>query len=65
VNGMIASLCGDYRLLNTGQQLLRLRQRQPQIGDISEAGRPIDLDPVNTSATRCRARFRPIAKPTP
>jgi hypothetical protein len=47
--GMVASLRGDYVPLNVREQLLRLSQRQPQVGEITKIIRPADRHPVGAS----------------
>jgi hypothetical protein len=44
---MVASLRGHNRLLHPGQDLLGLRQRQPQVGDVAQVARLIDLQQVD------------------
>ena len=40
---MIVGLDGDDRLLQARQDLLRLSQRQPQLGDLAEATKWPDI----------------------
>jgi len=51
---MVAGLHGRDRLLHPGQQLLGLRQRQPQVGDVAQVTRPVefqDVDPAPSSVS--------------
>src|ERR1700761_7395499 len=43
---MVPGLPGDDRLLEAGQQPLRIDQGQTQIGDIAEISRPDDLHDI-------------------
>ena len=46
---MIPALGGDHRLLNLAQELLTLRELQPQVGQIAEVTRAVDLQHVNAA----------------
>jgi hypothetical protein len=49
VSGMIPALGSDDRLLNLAQQLLTLRELQPEVGKVAEITRVVDLQHVNTA----------------
>jgi hypothetical protein len=60
----ISRLRGDNRLLHACQKLLRLRQRQPQIGYVAGPVRPADLHYVYPSHSAGHARLDQSQYPT-
>jgi hypothetical protein len=46
---MIPALGCDDRLLNLAQELLTLRELQPEVGKVAEITRVVDLQHVNTA----------------
>jgi hypothetical protein len=56
-NRMIADLRGNHDLLNARQKQPDLEQRQPQIGDIAEAGRSMDLHQIDAPRGAVRSCF--------
>ena len=46
---MIPALGGDDRLLNLAQELLTLRELQPEVGKVAEITRAVDLQHVNAA----------------
>ena len=54
---VIPGLCGDDRLLEAGQQPLRIGHGQTQIGDITEIGGSDDLHDIRARALTFSAGF--------
>ena len=46
---MIPALGCDHRLLNLAQELLTLRELQPEVGKVAEITRVVDLQHVNAA----------------
>src|SRR5690348_15796313 len=63
-NRMVASLGGGDDLLHARQKLLRLVERQTQVGDISKGAGPGDLDYDHIAGRTIRPRFNQPQNPT-
>ena len=61
---MVVGLRRNDRLLNTGQKLLCLGQRQPQIRDIAKVVGPADLQHIDVPCSAVSSRFDQPQQPS-
>jgi hypothetical protein len=63
---MVAGLHGHHLMLDAGQQLLGLRQRQPQVRDVANVAGSADLQHVDAARLAVRAGLdQPQYQPHP